>query len=209
MDKDKEEKFWDKQAKSFAGHDQPKLDNHKDFITTLKYLNPGDTVLNYGCATGVVANALADRAKEIHGIDISPRMIEMAREIAAERNINNVHYAPGTIFDDSLPKESFNMVLAFRVLHVLEDVPAVIRRVNEILKPGGVFISVTICLGEKKGLMGALILLASWLRILPLTVNRFKLPELEGLLAGGGFDVVEHEIMDDKLPHYCIVARKP
>ncbi|MGD9118505.1 MAG: hypothetical protein PVJ08_07240 [Dehalococcoidia bacterium] len=52
---DKSEKFWDKQAKDFTDQEQnTQLSENKDFITTLKYLNIDDMVLDYGCATGIV-----------------------------------------------------------------------------------------------------------------------------------------------------------
>ena len=90
---DKTEKFWDKQAKDFADQEQhTRLEENKDYITTLKYLNINDTVLDYGCATGIISNAIADKVKEIHAIDISPKMIEVAKEKASELNIENVHF---------------------------------------------------------------------------------------------------------------------
>ena len=206
---DKTEKFWDKQAKDFADQEQhTRLEENKDYITTLKYLNINDTVLDYGCATGIISNAIADKVKEIHAIDISPKMIEVAKEKASELNIENVHYKAATIYDEKYQKEEFNVILAFRILHMLEDIQTVLRRINDLLKPGGVFISVSACMGEKKGIMGILVFLAGKLKILPVKVNLFKLPELQGLMTSEGFEIVEYEKMDDSLPHYCIVARK-
>jgi len=206
---DKSVKFWDKQAKGYTDQEQhTQLSENKDFITTLKYLNVDDTVLDYGCATGIISNAIADKVKEIHAIDISPKMIEIAKSRASERNIENIHYAPATIYDEKYQKESFNVILAFRILHVLENPRAVVHRINELLKPGGVFISVSACMGEKMGFLGILVFLASKLRIVPLHINVFKLTELQGIISDGGFEIVEYEKMDDSLPHYCIVARK-
>ena len=128
----KSEKFWDKQAKDFADHEQhTQLSENKDFMTTLKYLNIDDTVLDYGCATGIISNAIADKVKEIHAIDISSKMIEIAKTKADERHIINIHYAQATIFDERYQKESFNVILAFRILHMLEDIRGIMRRINE------------------------------------------------------------------------------
>jgi 2-polyprenyl-3-methyl-5-hydroxy-6-metoxy-1,4-benzoquinol methylase len=205
----KSEKFWDRQAKDFADHEQhAKLSENKDFITTLKYLNIDDTVLDYGCATGIISNAIAEKVKEIHAIDISPKMIEMAKAKAAERHINNVHYAQATIFDERYQKESFDVILAFRILHMLEDIQGVTSRINELLKPGGIFISVSACMGDKKALLSILVSLASKMRIIPVHINLFKLPELQGIITDGGFKIIEYEKMNDKEPHYCIVAEK-
>ncbi|MFC1872700.1 class I SAM-dependent methyltransferase [Chloroflexota bacterium] len=205
----KSEKFWDKQAKDFTDHEQhTRLSENKDFITTLKYLNIDDTVLDYGCATGMLSNAIADKVKEIHAIDISSKMIEIAKRKASERNIKNIDYAQATIYDERYVIESFNVILAFRILHMLENPQLVIRRINELLKPGGVFISVSACMGDKKALLGILVFLASKMRILPQHINMFKLPELQGIITSEGFQIVEYERMDDNEPHYCIVAKK-
>jgi len=203
------EKFWDRQAKDFTDQEQhTHLAENKDFITTLKYLTIDDTVLDYGCATGIISNAIADKVKQVHAIDISPKMIEIAKRKAAERGIENINYAPATIYDERYRKESFNVILAFRILHMLGNPEAVVRRINELLKPGGVFISVTACMGGQKAFLSTLVFLANKIGILPLHINMFKLPQLQGIISGQGFQIVEYERMDDGLPHYCIVARK-
>ena len=91
---------------------------------------------------------------------------------------------------------------------MLENPQAVLRRINELLKPGGIFISVSTCIGDTNALLGILTFLASKMRILPVHINRFKLPELQGLITGGGFQIVEYEKMEDSIPNYCIVAKK-
>jgi 2-polyprenyl-3-methyl-5-hydroxy-6-metoxy-1,4-benzoquinol methylase len=153
-------------------------------------------------------NAITDKVREIHAIDISSKMIEIAKRKASERSIENIHYAQATIFDERYQNESFNVILAFRILHMLEDIQGVMRRINELLKPGGIFISVSTCMGDKKTLLGTLVFLASKMRILPQHINMFKLPELQGIITGGGFQILEYERMDDNIPNYCIVARK-
>lgn len=207
---DKSEKFWDNQAKNFATQEQKniQLTENRDFITTLKYLNINDIVLDYGCGLGIVSNAISDKMKEIHAIDISSKMVEIAKTKAGERSIKNVNYAQATIFDERYLKESFNVILAFRILHMLEDTQAVIRRINELLKPGGIFISVTACMGSLKAFLGVPLFLLRKIGIMPLHINMFNLPELQGIITGGSFKIVEYERMNDRLPHYCIVARK-
>jgi 2-polyprenyl-3-methyl-5-hydroxy-6-metoxy-1,4-benzoquinol methylase len=206
----KSEKFWDKQAENYAKQQQNiQLTDNKDFVNTLKYLNINDMVLDYGCGAGIVSNAIADKVKEIHAIDISSKMIEIAKRITSERNIENVNYAQATIFDERYQKESFNVILAFRILHMLEDTQVVMGRINELLKPGGVFISVTTCMGEKKwAFLSILVFLASKMRIVPQHINMFKLSELEGLMTRENFQIVEYERLKDSVPHYFIVAKK-
>ncbi|MFC2035395.1 class I SAM-dependent methyltransferase [Chloroflexota bacterium] len=207
--KSKSEKFWDRQVKVFTDQEQrTQLNENKDFRTTLKYLNIDDTVLDYGCATGIISNAIADKVKGIHAIDISSKMIEIAKRKAGERHIDNIHYAHATIFDEIYQKESFNVILAFRILHMLEDIQEIMHRIHELLKTGGIFISVSACMGDKRSLLSILVFLASKMRIVPQHINYFKLLELQGIITSAGFHIVEYEQMDDNIPHYCIVARK-
>ncbi len=203
------QKFWDRQAESYARPQQSiDLTENKDYRTILKYLDINDTVLDYGCAGGIVSNAIADKVKEVQGIDISARMIEIAETNASELDVKNVHYAQATIFDESYEEGQFDMILAFRVLHMLEDLPAVIRRINDLLKPGGVFISVTTCMGSLWALLRLPLFLLRKTRILPLHVSFLSLSELQGMMTGEGFEIVEHERMGDGVPTHCIVARK-
>ena len=206
---DKSEKFWDRAAKGFTDQEQhTQLSENKDFKTTLKYLHTDDTVLDYGCATGIISNAIADKVKEIQAIDISSKMIEIARSKARECNISNINYAPATIYDERFQKESFDVILAFRVLHMLENPRAVVRRINELLKPCGVFISVTTCMGSLKILLGIPLFLLRKTGIMPLHIYYFKPADLQRILTGQGFEILEYERMDDAITNYCIVARK-
>jgi 2-polyprenyl-3-methyl-5-hydroxy-6-metoxy-1,4-benzoquinol methylase len=143
----KAEKFFDKMANQFdkraRNFEQPPVEKTK------KYLNLDDIVLDYGCATGTVTIGIADEVKKVQGIDISSKMIDMARKKADDCQIENIDFAQATIFDDGMNRESFDVILAFNILHFLEDTPQVIQRINELLKPGGLIISATSCMGEK------------------------------------------------------------
>ena len=206
---DKSAKFWDRQAKDFGAHaGDIKLDENLDFLHTLNYLTPDDAVLDYGCGAGVVAAGIADRVKQIQAIDVSSAMVEVARGYAAERGIENIDFAQATIFDEWLEKESFDVVMAFRVLHVVADPGAAVRRIGELLRPGGHFISVSACMGDWNPVLRVLVSLAAKLPLLPSGVNVFSLRELEAMLTAAGLEIVERERLDDKLPHYYVVARK-
>ena len=85
----KKEKFWNWLAKNYddeVGEQTVEL--------TKKYLGKSDTVLDYGCARGAYTIALAGDVNEIRGIDISPKMIEIA-----ESNSNDISFEKATIFD--------------------------------------------------------------------------------------------------------------
>jgi 2-polyprenyl-3-methyl-5-hydroxy-6-metoxy-1,4-benzoquinol methylase len=203
----KSEKFWDRVAKSSDEQDDELDETYLKILeSTKKHLHVDDIVLDYACGTGIITNEIAGDVKEIHAIDISSKMIEVAKRRAGEHNFENVHFAQTTIFDERYNNESFNVILAFNILHLLEDAHPVVHRINELIKPGGLFISTTPCLGEKK-VLGIFLSILSKIRIFPY-LKRLKIPELEGLIANGNFQIVETENLDPTGPSHFIVAKK-
>jgi hypothetical protein len=81
------------------------------------------------------------------------------------------------------------------------------QRINELLKPGGLFISVTPCLGERKGFLSIFLFLLSKTGLVPY-LNLLRSSELRDLVVGGGFRIVETEESDQTPPTYFIVAKK-
>ena len=55
-----------------------------DFLVSVLGLAPGARILDVGCGPGRHAHALARRGMSVHGVDISPRFIELAREDAPD-----------------------------------------------------------------------------------------------------------------------------
>ncbi|MCZ7372206.1 MAG: class I SAM-dependent methyltransferase [Candidatus Methanoperedens sp.] len=146
----KSENFWDKMANYYDREEKKdELTYMKIIEKTKKYLKISDVVLDYGCWTGLISNEIAGNVKVIHAIDISSKMIEIAKRKAEGRKIENIDYEHSTIFDERYKRGSFDVILVFYILHLLEDTPKVMQRINELLKPGGMIISATPCMGEK------------------------------------------------------------
>ncbi len=154
----------------------------------------------------MVSNEIADDVKVIHAIDISSNMIGIAVKKAEERDIKNIDYAQSTIFDVRNKSGSFDVILAFYVLHLLEDEHLVIQRINELLKPGGLFISATPCVGEKIFLRN-LLFLAGSVGLVP-NIRAFKICNLVKTIDEGNFSIVETDCFKKSSQEYFIVARK-
>jgi ubiquinone biosynthesis O-methyltransferase len=204
---EKTDKFWDRMAKQFdkrAKHFEP-----PPVGKTKKHLNANDIVLDYGCATGTVAIEIARNVRKVSGIDISSKMIDAAKRKANESKIENIDFAQSSIFHERNKTESFNAILAFNILHFLEDKKRIVQRINELLKPGGVFISATVCMGEKTFLNTIQFLLffpLIKLEIIPY-MNFLKISELKDLITNGNFQIIEIERMKNP-SYYFIVAKK-
>lgn len=112
-----------------------------------KYLKPTDTVLDFACGTGIVTLSLSPDVKELRGIDISDEMIRRAQGKAAAQDIANVLLTQTDLFDAALAPASFDAVLACNVLLYVEQRAEVLARICALLRPGGMFLSATDCLG--------------------------------------------------------------
>ena len=98
----------------------------------------GMAVLDLGRGYGWHSRYCAERgAKSVLGIDASENMIAEARR----RNpAKSVTYTVCTLEDYSYPTESFDFVLSNLVLHYVEDLAAVYRKVHQTLRSGGIFL---------------------------------------------------------------------
>lgn len=138
-------------------------------------------------------------------------MIDAAKRKAVERKIENIEFTKSTIFDERFKRESFDVIQALNILHFLEDTQKVTKRINELLKPGGLIISVKPCLGEKKSFINILIFLLVFLQtklgIVPY-IRYFRISEIEDSIANANFQIVETEILHSPGGQYCIVAKK-
>jgi len=209
---DKSEKFWNKLSKNYDKQAKGDKTYTKTLDVIKKYFKPGDTVLDFACATGLYSLELAEDAKAVHGFDISSKMIETANNKVAERGIKNADYIQATIFNERYKPGSYDLILTLNILLYFQDTGKVIKRLNQLLKPGGFIISGTACLATKKTFLsyvsGSIISLLMKIGILP-KIRFFKIPELEDLIEKESFQIVETEIlMLSPATEYLIVAKK-
>jgi ubiquinone/menaquinone biosynthesis C-methylase UbiE len=199
--------FWDKLADRYSKKPVKDMENYnKSLDCTRKHLSADDNVLEVGCGTGTTALLLAPSVKQITASDISSRMIAIAREKAATQEVENVRFDQSTLLDKDLAEGSFDVVMAFNFLHLLEDIPGAVRRVHELLKPGGSFISKTICLAEQGSLLRLFLAVMKPLGFAPY-VDFLKVAELEEIITSTGFEIVESGSYPPSPPSRFIVAR--
>lgn len=142
-------KFWDRVADGYAKRPVPdEAVYQRKLELTREYLTPQSRVLEFGCGTGSTAIAQAPFASSILATDISGRMLDIAREKAWNASASNVTFQQDSVETLSVPPESYDMVMAHSLLHLVEDPDAALRTMTRALKPGGVLVSSTICMGE-------------------------------------------------------------
>lgn len=202
------EAFWDGIAEKYAKRPIKAVETYeKTLERTLAYLSPGDRVLEVGCGTGSTALRVAPAVGEMVASDLSARMIEIAREKAAAEGVRNLRFDHATVFDEQLEPGRFDAVLAFNLLHLVPDIPSAARRIHALLKPGGLFVSKTVCLAEQTRLWRLALAVMKPLGFAP-DVRCMKVAELEGEIVQAGFEIVETGNYPASPPSRFIVARR-
>lgn len=189
---DQSAKFWDKIAVRYSK--RPVSDEaayQKKRQVTREYFRPDMEVLEFGCGTGSTAIAHAPYVKHIRAIDISSKMIEIAQGKADAGNIKNVTFERSSIDDISVPNLSLDAVLGLNILHLLENKEGVIARVHKMLKPGGVFVTSTACLGDSLKFLKFVAPIGRSFGLIPL-VKVFTTSELLASLTDAGF-AIDHQ----------------
>lgn len=130
--------FWDR----FAGiYDIIELTNGKVYremcATTRRLIPQGAKVLDCAAGTGELSFAAAVRAESVLCTDISENMLKTAKKKAAERRKDNISFAERNIFDLQESDNTYDIVIAGNVLHLLDNPQDAVRELYRVLKTGG------------------------------------------------------------------------
>jgi len=209
----KSEEFWDKASKNYDKTEERFEYIHKKAReNTRKYLRESQIVLDYGCGTGTASCEFASLVEEIYGIDISSEMIRIAKDKLAASEVDNVNFEKADIFDSKYQNESFDVILAFNMLHTVPNPQSVVQRVNDLLKHDGLFISTTPCLGQKMSFLVNLqiqfVRVLCKLGVIPIPIRRIKSTDIDELLAIGKFQTIESEKIFKGASSYFVTAKK-
>lgn len=203
-------RFWDRVAEGYSRKPVPDEAIYQEKLRiTRTHMTPDSEVLEFGCGSGSTAIAHAPFVKRILATDISAKMIEIAEGKADTGNVNNVAFRQTSIEDLDVPDASFDIVLGLSILHLVADWRGAIAKVHRILKPGGVFVSSTACLGDSMSIFRFIGPIGRTLGLLPM-LRVFKVFHLEDALRTAGFEI-EHQWQpgNNRLKGVFIVARKP
>lgn len=204
---DQSAKFWDKIAERYSK--QPIADEaayQKKLQVTRDYFRPDMAVLEFGCGTGSTAITHAPYVNHIQAIDMSSKMIEIAQRKADAKHVENIAFERSTIDAFRVPDQSFDAVLGLSILHLLENKESVINRVHKMLKPGGIFVTSTACLGDSMKFFKLVAPIGKCLGLMPL-VKVFTTRELVASLTEAGF-AIDYQWQPGKNTGVFIVAKK-
>jgi SAM-dependent methyltransferase len=196
-------RFWNQAAPAYAKKPVPDEAAYRATLARVEaHLRPSMRALELGCGTGSTAIALAPRVKELVATDYSEAMIAIAKTKA--RHLDNVQLVARSLED---VEGTFDVVMAFNLLHLVDDVPGAIRRIHALVAPGGLFISKTPCVGEGSIVLRGLIPVMRAFGRAPF-VSFVKKAELERTIAGAGFEILETGLYPAKSHSLFVVGRR-
>ena len=109
--------------------------------TAIGDLKPGQTVLDLGSGGGIdcfLAARKVGPTGQVIGLDMTPKMLDLARMNAKKQGVKNVDFRYGYIEDIPLPDASVDVIISNCVINLSSDKAAVFAEANRVLRPGGV-----------------------------------------------------------------------
>ena len=143
--------FWDKVAwvyDIFADVINRKA-NKKMCAVVEEQITPADEVLECACGTGMLSKVIAARCKSLTATDFSANMLKRAERKC--RKYENVKFEQGNILQIDYPDESFDVVVAANVIHLLDEPYQALQELDRVCKKGGRLIIPTYINQTEKG----------------------------------------------------------
>jgi len=100
----------------------------------------GDVWLEAACGPGVISRRLAPHVRSVHGIDLTPAMVSLARQSAAAAGAANATFAVGDATATGLDDASFDGAITRFSLHHIPVPGRVLAELARVVRPGGAII---------------------------------------------------------------------
>jgi len=102
--------------------------------------NPQQQALDIATGGGHTALAIAPLVSEVTATDLTPRILEKAREYILSQGVTNVQFEVADAEQLPFPAESFDRVTCRIAAHHFPNVAQFVYEVVRVLKPGGLFL---------------------------------------------------------------------
>jgi ubiquinone/menaquinone biosynthesis C-methylase UbiE len=198
-------RFWNRFANRYAARQIKDTDAYDALLADVAMrLRATDNVLEIGCGTGGMAIRLAPAVATLRATDFSQQMIRIAKEKPAPDNLRFEVATAQTALDGG----PFDAICAFNVLHLVDDLPSLLRDIYQGLTPGGLLISKTWCFADLGWRPRVLFAVLKLFGLFP-PATFLTQAQLRQMLRDAGFTIGEHRVFGTRLQNPYFVAYKP
>jgi FkbM family methyltransferase len=153
-------------------------------------VNAEDRALDVACGPGLVSCAVAQTARHVTGVDITPAMIEQARQLQARKGLANVSWQIGDATALPFSDGTFSLVLTRYSPHHLLEPEKIVREMARVCAPNGRVVVADVFAASKE--QGKAFDRMEKIRD-PSHVRALPLEELKGLLSAAGLEQMRIE----------------
>ncbi|PPQ45052.1 class I SAM-dependent methyltransferase [Rhodopseudomonas palustris] len=198
--------FWDRMAERYAARPIKDVAAYEAMLADAAgRLSPSDRVLEIGCGTGGTAIRLAPGVAQWTATDLSPEMVRIASAKPAPPNLSFVVADA----DLSTGEPPYDAVCAFLILHLVDDIRTTLSAIRDWLKPGGLLLSKTYCIGDMNpALRWGVIPVLQRIGWVP-PIKSLMSQQLRAAIAEAGFEIEASRTFGSNSHAHYIVARKP
>lgn len=130
--------FWDKVAGIYDITESLNGKVYKAMLRGVKQIVPeGAKVLDCAAGTGELSIAASEKAESVVCTDLSLAMLERARKKCAKLGIENITFEERDIFHMSDEDETYDIVMAGNVLHLVDNPEEAVKELYRVTKKGG------------------------------------------------------------------------
>ena len=163
-------------------------------------IEPGDTVLECACGTGLLSTVIAEKCRHLTATDFAPKMLQRAEKNCAA--FNNVLFRQADILSLDFPDHTFDKVVAGNVIHLLDEPMKALNELDRVCRPGGMLIIPTYMNKTQKGETSSF---ASVVGKAGADFKRqFTVESYKQFFLDAGYDHVKISLADGRIP--CAVA---
>jgi 2-polyprenyl-3-methyl-5-hydroxy-6-metoxy-1,4-benzoquinol methylase len=101
------------------------------------WIKHSDVVLDYGCGSGVLLPIISSFSNEVHGFDVVPSFVDLAKDLLNMEHIKNVSVYNENEFKNKFFENCFDVIIINDVLHHMENPKDAIDNAYKLLKPEG------------------------------------------------------------------------
>ncbi len=126
-----------KQAIPFTQLSQHSNQFGLELVLKLSEPKQSDSVLDIACGTGIVSCEFAKIVFQVTGIDLTPAMIEQAKVLQKDNNLNNITWKIGDVSNLPFNDNMFSIIVTRYSFHHIMEPKKVLEEMKRVCVSGG------------------------------------------------------------------------